>query len=355
MSADPVAEPGAVMAAEIAEQPAALARLLADGLPGLRAVAAAVRERRPRCALLVARGTSDHAALYAKYLLEVRLGLPCGLVSPSTLTGYGARPELDGVLWLAVSQSGASPDLVESTRIAGERGALTVAVTNTAGSPLARAAAWHADVLAGPERAVAATKSYTSQLLALYLLVDAVAGGDGAAAARVPEVAADVLRREDADGLAARYRFVDRLVVTARGYAYPTAREAALKLMETGYVSAHAFSAADLLHGPLAMLDAGWPVVVVVPHGVGGRAVVPVLERLRERAADVLVVCDERVLPPAGRRWWAAQLTLPGELPEDLAPVVQIMPLQRLARRIALERGHDPDAPRSLQKLTRTH
>jgi glucosamine--fructose-6-phosphate aminotransferase (isomerizing) len=144
-------------------------------------------------------------------------------------------------------------------------------------------------------------------------------------------------------------------VVTARGYAYPTAREAALKLMETGYVSAHAFSAADLLHGPLAMLDAGWPVVVIVPHGVGGRAVVPVLERLRERAADVLVVCDERVLPPAGRRWWAAQLTLPGELPEDLAPVVQIMPLQRLAHRIALERGHDPDAPRSLQKLTRTH
>src|SRR6201987_6026588 len=130
--------PGALMAAEIAEQPAALQRLLDDGLPTLRAVAAEVAKQRPRFVLLAARGTSDHAALYAKYLIEIGLGLPAGLASPSTLTTYGSRPDYDGVLWVTVSQSGGSPDLVDSTAAARARGALTLAVANTAESPLAQ-------------------------------------------------------------------------------------------------------------------------------------------------------------------------------------------------------------------------
>jgi glutamine---fructose-6-phosphate transaminase (isomerizing) len=346
---------GALLAAEIDEQPAVMQRLLDVGLRHIRDVAEQVRRRRPRFVLLAGRGTSDHAALYAKYLLEIRLGLPCGLVSPSTMTVYRSRPRLDDVWWIAVSQSGASPDLVESTSIAASCGALTLAVTNAATSELAATASHHIDVLAGPERAVAATKSYTAELLALYLLIDAVAGGDGALARGLPIAAADTLaRRPAAAEQAARYRFVERLVVTARGYAYPTAREAALKLMETSYLSAHAFSAADLLHGPLAMIDTDRPVIAVVPDGAGARALEPVLDRLAERGADVLAVGDEEVLARWGDRRTTAKLPLPVGVPEEVAPMVQILPLQQVAHALAVARGYDPDAPRGLSKQTLT-
>ena len=337
------------MAAEIAEQPDALQRLLDRTLAPIRQVAEQIRERQPRFVLLAARGTSDHAALYAKYLVEITLGLPAGLVSPSTMTVYGARPDLTGVLWVAVSQSGGSPDLVDSTAAARTCGALTLAVTNDPASPLADAAELGIDVLAGPERAVAATKSYTSQLLALYLLADAWRGGDGRAARPLPTLAAQVLDQADGVQAAERYRFVERLVTTGRGYAYPTAREAALKLMETSYLSAHAFSGADLLHGPLAMIDEDRPVVAVVPEGVGGTVLTPVLERLRERGADVLVVGDPKAATGATR-----VIPLPGGIDEQVAPILQILPLQQLAHTIAVTRGYDPDAPRGLKKVTET-
>ena len=340
---------GAIMAAEIAEQPDTLARLLDLGMPAIHQVADAVRRHDPRFVLLAARGTSDHAALYAKYLIENRFGLPAGLVSPSTLTVYDSRPAYDGVLWIAVSQSGGSPDLIESTQRAGAGGALTVAVTNAPGSPLAEAAQLHVDVMAGPERAVAATKSYTSELLALWLLVDAWAGGNGDGARVIPRRARAVVDRGEGIAVAPRYRFVERLVTTGRGYSYPTAREAALKLMETSYLAAHAFSSADLMHGPLAMIDEDRPVIAVVPFGAGGAAMQPVLDRLAERGADVLVEGDISRAPGA-----AASIWLPDDVPEDLAPILQIIPLQQLAYAMAIARGYDPDAPRGLRKVTET-
>lgn len=341
--------PGALMAEEIGQQPAVLAGLLADGLADVRAVAARIAAWRPRAVLLAARGTSDHAALYAKYLVEVGVGLPAGLVSLSTMTVYGARPALDGVLWLSVSQSGGSPDLVDSTVVARDCGALTVALTNAPGSPLSAAAELHLPLRCGPERAVAATKSYTAQLLTLWLLVDAWRGGDAGPARAVPDLAEAVLSRGDVAAVAPRFRFVERMVTAGRGFAYPTAREAALKLMETSYLSAHAFSGADLLHGPFAMIDADRPVVVVVPEGAGGRALVPVLDRLRERQADVTVVGD-----PSAAPWAQAVLPLPTGVDEEVSPMLQILPLQRLALAMAVARGHDPDRPRGLTKVTET-
>jgi glutamine---fructose-6-phosphate transaminase (isomerizing) len=160
----------------------------------------------------------------------------------------------------------------------------------------------HVDVLAGPERAVAATKSYTSELLALYLLTDFWRGGNADRAGELPGLAADVLDRAVGAELATRYRFVERLVVTARGYAYATAREAALKMMETSCLSAHAFSGADLTHGPLAMVDEDRPVIAIVSGGKEGAALAPVLEQLRERGADVLIVGDKRAAPWPRRR-----------------------------------------------------
>ncbi|MDI5966510.1 SIS domain-containing protein [Streptomyces sp. SL13] len=343
--------PGRIMAGEIAEQPDVLRRVLDEGGPRIRETAAAIAARNPRFVLLTARGTSDNAALYAKYLIEILLGKPAGLTSMSTTTAYGARPDLSDVLVITISQSGGSPDLVASTQAAREAGAITLAVTNNAASPLAAVSEFHIDVLAGPEKALPATKTYTAELLALYLFVEGLRGGDGAAARVLPDLAARIIARQDeVRSLAARYRFAERLVLTSRGYGYPTAKEAALKLMETSYIPALSFSGADLLHGPLAMVDNVSPVIAIVPDGKGGQALQPVLERLRGRGADLMVIGDKAQVDAA-----SAGFVLPTEgVAEEVQPVLEIIPLQLLAHEITIARGQDPDAPRALAKVTET-
>ena len=346
---------GQGMAADIAEQPAGYARLLeGEHATAIATVAARVAERRPRHVVFVGRGTSDHAALYGAYLTEIRLGIPVGLASPSAITLYGARPDLSDALVIGVSQSGGSPDLTGVLTVARETGALTLAVTNNPESPLVESAELSIDVAAGHERAVAATKTYTAELLALLILIEGIRAGDGAlpaderaALATLPELAAEVLADRGPDALAQRYRFASRMVATGRGYAYPTARETALKLMETSYLPALAFSGADLLHGPLAMTDPDVPVLAVVGSGPGGQAMSDVVNRLGERRADVVTVGPADVTGAAGR------LAVPA-VDERYAPLLDILPLQRLALSLALARGEDPDAPRGLKKVTST-
>ncbi|MGX1505951.1 UNVERIFIED_CONTAM: glucosamine--fructose-6-phosphate aminotransferase (isomerizing) [Streptomyces graminofaciens] len=279
-SAEHEEHPGRIMSGEMAQQPAVLRRILDEGAPRIRQVASAIAAKKPRFVLLTARGTSDNAALYAKYLIEIRLGLPCGLTSMSTTTAYGARPSLADVLVITISQSGGSPDLVASTKAAREAGAVTLAVTNNPDSPLAAVSEFSIDIIAGPEKALPATKTYTASLMALHLLVEGLRGGEVPAAGLVPDLAGRILGRQDeVRALASRYRFAERMVITSRGYGYPTAKEAALKLMETSYIPALAYSGADLLHGPLAMVDNVSPVIAVVPDGKGGEALQPVLDR----------------------------------------------------------------------------
>jgi glucosamine--fructose-6-phosphate aminotransferase (isomerizing) len=343
------------MAADIGDQPAVYARLLEpERADAIARVAAVIAERRPRHVVFTARGTSDHAALYAAYLTEIRLGLPAGLASPSAITVFGARPDMSDALVVGVSQSGGSPDLAEVLRVARSTGALTLAVTNAPSSPLAEVAELHVDIAAGHERAVAATKTYTAELLALLMLVEGVRAGDGAlprderaALAALPDLAARELADPIPAELAPRYRFAARMVTTGRGYGYPTAREAALKLMETSYLPALAFSGADLLHGPLAMTDPDVPVLAVVGSGPGGEAMREVLHRLGERGADLVVVGPVDV---AGA---TARMPVP-EVDERYAPLLDILPLQRVALALALARGEDPDAPRGLKKVTAT-
>lgn len=342
-------EPGAIMQAEVTEQPVALARLLDSQLGNIHEVAEQIKAKQPRFVMLNARGTSDHAAQYFKYLLEIKLGIPVGLSSPSVFTAYHAKPEYHDVVWISVSQSGGSPDLVEATEQARAAGCLTVAVTNAPESPLGLASELNIDVVAGPEKAVAATKSFTNQLLALYLLGDAWAGGDGASAREIPDFAQRVIDAKAATEIADRYRFADKMITTGRGYASPIAREAALKLMETTYLAAQAFSSADLMHGPMAMVDPSHPVIAIVPEGTGGEAIQPVLDRLHENHADVLVVGDEARAANA-----AAFIPLPAGMAEEISPIVQIIPLQQLAHDIAVSRGNNPDAPRGLRKVTET-
>ncbi len=333
--------PGGLMATEIGEQPAVLASMLREGKAQITDAAERIARAAPRFVLFAARGTSDHAALYAKYLTEIRMGRPAGLASLSSMTVYRARPDLSDVLFVAVSQSGGSPDLIESLTAARACGALTLAVTNDPSSPLATAAEIEVDVRAGRESAVAATKTYTAELLALFLLF----GGPGAAgrAGGLADAAAQTLSTDAVARVADHYRTATRLVTTARGYSYPTAREAALKLMETSYLSAQAFSAADLLHGPMAMVDADVPVIAVTAPGRGGAAMTPVIERLAANGVDVLRVGSDDGLPLAS-----------DGIDEELLPILEILPLQQLAWRVALDRGHDPDRPRGLAKVTKT-
>jgi glucosamine--fructose-6-phosphate aminotransferase (isomerizing) len=347
-------EHGAGMATDIAEQPEVFAGLLeAASLSAIERVAQAIAERRPKHVVFTARGTSDHAALYAAYLAEIRLGVPAALASPSAMTVYGARPDYSGALVVAVSQSGGSPDLIEVLKVAREQGALTLAVTNNPPSVLNETAELIVDVAAGHERAVAATKTYTAELLALLLLVEAIRGGgtvpaqERASLAELPALAARTLQDETPAQLADRYRFAARVVTTGRGYAYPTAREAALKLMETSYLAALAFSGADLLHGPLAMADPGVPVLAVVDSGPGGSAMKEVLDRLDERRADIVTIGSGEV------KGASARLAVP-EVDERYAALLDILPLQKLALAIALSRGENPDAPRGLKKITET-
>lgn len=342
---------GGRMRREIGEQPGCWERLLSEGLAEIDAVAQRISERSPRFVLFAARGTSDHAALYGKYLAEIRYRKPSGLASPSTSSLYASPADHRDVLMIAVSQSGGSPDVLGAVQSVRRGGGTTVAVTNNADSPLARAAEFSIDVLAGTESAVAATKSYTSQLLALYLLFSRLTGTDLEPAYRLADLASGLLvaAEPDVTHMAHRLRYADRLVTTGRGYSYPTAREAALKLMETSYVSAQAFSGADLMHGPLALVDRGVPVLAVRSAGAGGDAMAEPIQRLRDESADIFCVGTSKAVAQS-----SGGVALPDGIPEELSPLLEILPFQQLALQLALGRGEDPDRPRGLRKVTET-
>ncbi len=340
---------------EIDEQPAALARQLVDGAAAARAAAARIRAADPAFVTIAARGTSDNAARYAQYLLGARNGLAVGLAVPSLFTQYGAPPRLGRGLTIGISQSGQSPDVVEVVAEARRQGGATLAITNDAGSPLAAAADVHIPLAAGPERSIAATKTYTAELVAIAMLSVALDPdrGDGAATAlaAVPDqVAAALAANRDLHEVALAFAGATRFVVLGRGFNYATAHEIALKMKETSYVLAEPYSVADLLHGPVAMIEYGFPVVLVAPSGVATDELGPMLDILRWRRARTLAISDrDDVLARA-----TAGLRLPAGVPEWLSPVVAVVPGQLWARALAVAKELDPDQPRGLSKVTRT-
>jgi glucosamine--fructose-6-phosphate aminotransferase (isomerizing) len=344
--------------AEIAEQPAAVERLLRDGRAGIEAIAAAVA---PRIAageidlvVLAARGSSDHAAIYAQYLFGAQLRLPVALAAPSLISLYGAEPRLARALVIGISQSGRSPDVVAVIAGARRQGVPTIAITNDPASDLARAADHLIDLGVGPERAVAATKTYTAELTVVAMLVEALGGGvDGTALAALPGaiVAAQASERErEIEAIAVRLADHDRVIVIGRGFEYATARELALKLKELARLSADPYSTADFLHGPLALVEPGYPVLAIAPSGRAAADVDAVLDRLAELGVDRIVISDrEAALTRA-----TAGIRLPTGIPDRLMPIVSIVPGQLLALHLALARGIDPEAPRWIEKVTLT-
>ena len=338
---------------EIAEQPAAVARVLADADGAIAAAVKEIRRRAPRYAVIAARGSSDNAARYAQHVLGRLCGLPVALAAPSLHTVYDAPLRYaDGVV-LGISQSGASPDDVAVLEAAREQGCVTVALTNDPGSPMAATATHVIGLQAGAEESVAATKTYTTSLAAVAALAAGIAGDVARTRelAGVPDALARQLERTGGlDEAAAAAAHWQRLAVIGRGANYATAFEAALKIKELAGVAAEPASPADFLHGPVAMLDPGFPVLAVLPSGPAGAAVRDVLEAAHARDADVTVIAHADHPPAAGERRLEVE---PG--PEWLSPLCAVVPAQLLAVGAAERLGLDVDRPVGLQKVTRTH
>jgi glucosamine--fructose-6-phosphate aminotransferase (isomerizing) len=340
---------------EIASQPAVIARLLDGELEHIRRTVAALPPF--RYVVIAARGSSDHAALYAKYAWGALAGYPVALATPALYTLYAAPPRLEGALVVGVSQSGQSPDIVAVVEEAKRQGCPTLAICNDAASPLALAADTAIDLRAGVERSVAATKTFTAELVAMAALA-ACLGGDPV---RLDELrllpgAMDVALASawrTAPAVAERWRQVDRSVVLARGYNFATASELALKLKELTYLMAAAYSSADFRHGPIAALEPGAAALVVMPAGAAYADLLTLASDLRDRGADLAVISDA----PEALALASAPLPLDvgaARVPEWLSPVTAVIPGQALALRLAEAKGLDPDAPRGLRKVTRT-
>lgn len=341
-----------VLSQEISQQPEALEQLLISADDAVREAAARIRAFEPEVVLLAARGSSDNAARYAQYLFGAYHGLVVALATPSLFTLYHRPPRLRRALTIGLSQSGQSPDVVAVIEETRRQGGLALAITNDAGSPLADASSMCIALDMTPEHSVAATKSYTGTLLALAMLSTKMDGDPvrSEALQSVPQAVRDALVQWQLPTIGVR-AFVDysRFLVVGRGYNYSTAFEIALKIKETSYVVAEAHSMADLMHGPLAMVDDQLPVILVAPSGQGSNESRLLLLRLQQLGAKTIVISDRESL------FELADLAVPmSRIPEWLSPLVAIVPGQLLALELATARGCDPDHPRGLSKVTLT-
>jgi glucosamine--fructose-6-phosphate aminotransferase (isomerizing) len=340
------------MLSEIAEQPAALAKTLKEEQGKIRKLGVFLKSREIDLIVLVARGSSDNAALLGRYLLEVITGIPVSLCAPSVYTLYNGKLNLKHALVIGVSQSGEGEDINHVLNIAKECGAYTVGITNEIASSMSGLVDETLVMHGGREQSVAATKTYTGQMLLFYMLAEALAAGEpGFECNRIPDYAAQALElRPQVAELVQRYVFMENCVVVGRGLVYGNAYEMALKLMETCYVVAERFSSADFLHGPVAMVERRFPIILFAPPGVTIKSVRELMQRLKELSADTLVLTGDDDCATLGTR----SIRMPNEISEWLAPIPYIIPGQLFAALLADAKGLDPDKPRSLSKVTRT-
>ncbi len=337
---------------EINQQAIVLRRLLTDEVDNAGALAATLRGRFSHV-VIAARGTSDNAARYAKYLLGAHNQLQVALATPSLFTLYRQPPSLRGALVMGVSQSGQSPDIVTVIAEGRRQGCPTLAVTNDPHSPLAQAAEHVIPLHAGPERAVAASKTYTASLAVLALLSALLAEDETrldqlrALPGWVEETLAGV---EPILPRVERYRFMSHCAVIGRGYNYATVFEIALKIKELTRVIAEPYSSADFRHGPIATVHEGFPVVLVAPRGAALDDIRALAAELRRLKAEQLVISDEADLLAGAH----LALPLPPDVPEWLTPLVAVLPGQLLSLALARFKGLDPDQPLGLSKITET-
>lgn len=339
---------------EIHQQPVCLEQLLQEQRTATEEIAHAINARNIRFVLIAARGTSENAARYANYLWGAVNRLPIALAAPSLFTYYNRPPHLDGALVIGISQSGRSPDIV-SVLVEGRRqGCLTLAITNEVDSPLAQAADFVLDIEAGQENAVAATKTYTAELMAVAMLSAAMKADDSLwqDLFRVPEWIESALANDGLLGVKVRqYLTMSSCAVLGRGFNFATAYEWALKLKELTYIEAAPYSSADFLHGPIAIVDGGFPILAVVPGGAVYTSTMDVLRELRYgRSAELVVISDVQEALDLAQ----TALPLPSGISEWLSPMISIVPAQLFCYHLALAKGCDTESPRGIHKVTET-
>ncbi len=351
---------------EIHEQPQVLRRLLDKEAENIHRLAEDICARQIQHVVIAARGTSDNAGRYAQYLFGAVNGLVVALATPSLFTIYKRPPNFGNSLVLGISQSGKSPDIVAVLAEARQQGVLTAALTNEPQSDLTSNADHVINLQAGLERSVAATKTYTSELMAIAMLsasllsirplsirpLDASDRQMMADLQKIPEIVSETLSMEASIAeIVPRYRYMRDCVVIGRGYNYATAFEIALKLKELTYTIVEPYSSADFLHGPLAVIEHGFPTIVIAPSGDMSAEMGRFMRTLKGRQAEILVISDAaEILDQAHIR-----LQLPVPVPEILSPLTAVLPGQIFAMHLAAIRNYDPDKPRALRKITETH
>lgn len=339
---------------EILEQPQKLADLLKNQRATVEEVARAVKQHNVNYVMLAARGTSDNAGRYANYLLGSFNQLAVALATPSLFTYYQTPPKFNNALVIGISQSGQSPDIVSVLEEGKKQGCLTLAITNIPGSPITKVADFVLDINAGPELATAATKTYSAELMVLAML-SAALSEDENRWQELEHVAGWVAEGIKLDAslaqAAQRYRYMNHCVVLGRGFNYSTAFEWALKMKELTYVEAEPYSSADFLHGPIAMVQMGFPVMAVAPSGKVFDSMLETLQQLKNDLSAELVVIsnEEKALSLA-----QVAIRIPAEVPEWLTPLVSIIPAQLFAYHLTQVKGNDTEAPRVIHKVTET-
>jgi glutamine---fructose-6-phosphate transaminase (isomerizing) len=337
---------------EIFEQTDVLSRIFSDQEEFFASLAAEIGC--PKGVFIAARGTSDNAARYAKYAWGARNNIPVTLAAPSLFSVYQKPPRIRDMLVVGISQSGESPDLLAVLEEANRQGSITLVITNQPQSPLADEANHVIDISAGPELAVAATKSYTGQLAAIAMLSAAWEEDQDCKKEleKIPPAVADVLSRESQiKDYATRYRDMNQCVVLGRGYNYATAYEWSLKMKELAYVVANPYSSADFQHGPIALVTGGFPVFAVAPSGKVLQELSELISRLKENLQAKIFLVSDR---PGLLKEADCPFLLPQGIPEWLSPLVTIVPAQLFSYHLTVVKGYDPDTPRGLTKVTRT-
>lgn len=338
------------MLEEICEQPQVLENTINNEREKIKKLGKFLREREFDLIVLVARGSSDNAALFGRYLLEVTTGIPVSLAAPSIFTLYNAKLKLDRAVVIGVSQSGEGADINQVLERAKLSGAFTLGITNEADSAMAKIADETLLIHAGREKSVAATKTYTGQMLHFYMLAS-VLSDEKLGFEKIPQYTSQALElKTEVKRLVERYAFMENCVVVGRGMNYGNSYELALKLMETCYVVAERFSTADFFHGPLAIVERRFPVILFAPQGVTRQSSLDLLKRLKELKADSLAITNCSEIAARSSR----SLMLPPEIDEILSPIPFVIPAQLFAAYLAEAKGLDADAPRSLTKVTTT-
>ena len=337
------------MYSEISETPDVFSRLI-NSEAQFKQAAEEIKARNITNVIILARGTSDNAGHYLKFLIEVRLGLPVGLASPSSVSIYGAKVDFKNTLVIALSQSGRSPDLITFASAAKEGKALLITMTNNSDSPLANVGDLHIDLSAGLEVAVAATKSYSAELLASLLLVDSWIGNMSAGRSHLVDSSRECIANlGEVDSFANSLDAKREIVVIGRGYAYANAKELALKIQETSYIPVQGMSSADYQHGPIATLNSDSQVIVLSPSGMPKQALEDSMVRIRQSEPEIiwlgsneLALNKERVIKGSN------------QAKEEESTIIDAALIQYLTLGFAVKNGFNPDSPAGLSKVTKT-